>query len=72
MNAGTTATTGVVAPKSEPDCGRQNELRQRLHEERRCFAVPGQFKSGKSTLVNPHVLSWHFVSRTVSRRQAGN
>jgi len=42
----------VLGPEFDPDRGRLDELRQRLHEQRCYLAVLGQFKRGKSTLIN--------------------
>jgi GTPase SAR1 family protein len=43
---------GALGAEFEPERGRLDALRQRLQEERCYLAVLGQFKRGKSTLVN--------------------
>jgi len=43
---------GALGPEFESDRRRLGELRLRLREERCYLAVLGQFKRGKSTLVN--------------------
>lgn len=43
---------GALGAEFEADCGRLAGLRRRLREERCHLAVLGQFKRGKSTLVN--------------------
>ena len=43
---------GRLGAEFEADRDRLEGLRQRLHEERCHLAVLGQFKRGKSTLVN--------------------
>ena len=43
---------GALGADFAADCGRLDALRRRLHEQRCHLAVLGQFKRGKSTLVN--------------------
>ena len=43
---------GVLGAEFKADCARLDGLQQRLREERCHLAVLGQFKRGKSTLVN--------------------
>lgn len=46
------ARVGTLDAEFETDCARLDRLRQRLREQRCYLAVLGQFKRGKSTLVN--------------------